>query len=90
MNDSLIMIEKGFQTSVNIAYDLNNPQKIKSLIPTREAIGLLEDIILSTDERSTRRARFLIGAYGRGKSHVVLVILSILFSKKISLNLFKQ
>lgn len=68
MNDSLIMIEKGFQTSVNIAYDLNNPQKIKSLIPTREVIGLLEDIILSTDERSTRRARFLIGAYGRGKS----------------------
>lgn len=85
MNDSLIMIEKGFQTSVNIAYDLNNPQKIKSLIPTREAIGLLEDIILSTDERSSRRARFLIGAYGRGKSHIVLVILSILFSKKISL-----
>lgn len=85
MNDSLIMMEKGFQTSVNIAYDLNNPQKIKSLIPTREVIGLLEDIILSTDERSTRRARFLIGAYGRGKSHIVLVILSILFSKKISL-----
>ena len=85
MSNALIQIEKEFQTSVNIGFDLNNKKKIKSLIPTGEAIRLLEDIILSTDENSTRRARFLVGAYGKGKSHIVLVILSMLFSKDISI-----
>lgn len=85
MNDALIQIEKEFQTSVNIGFDLNNMKKIEGLIPTKEAIRLLEDIILSTDENATRRARFLVGAYGKGKSHIVLVILSMLFSKNLSL-----
>ncbi len=85
MSNALIQIEKEFQTSVNIGFDLNNKKKIASLIPTREAIDLLEDILLSTDENSTRRARFLVGAYGKGKSHIVLVILSMLFSKDVTL-----
>lgn len=81
MTQSLFDIEKGFQTSVNIGYDLNNSQKVKSLIPTTEAINLAEDIFYSTNDQSTKRARFLIGAYGKGKSHMVLVILSMLCIK---------
>ncbi len=38
MRDNLISIESGFQTSINIAYDLNNTGKIKGLIPTLSAI----------------------------------------------------
>lgn len=79
--NQLFDIEKGFQTSVNIGYDLNNPKKIRDLIPTTDAIKLAEDILLSTSSQSTRRARFLIGAYGKGKSHIILVILSMLFCK---------
>lgn len=78
----LFQIEKEFQTSVNIGYDLNNPKKIQSFIPTTAAIDLLEDIMLSTDDSSTKRARLLIGAYGKGKSHIILVILSILCQKR--------
>ena len=81
MDQSLFDIEKGFQTSVNIGYDLNNPKKVSSLIPTTEAIKLAEDIFYSTNDQSTKRARFLIGAYGKGKSHMVLVILSMLCIK---------
>jgi len=29
-----IWVEKGFQTSINIAYDLHNCDKVKSFIPT--------------------------------------------------------
>ena len=76
-----IEVAKGFQTSVNIAYDLNDPAKIKSFIPTLSSLDIIEDVMLSTSQTSTDRARILIGAYGRGKSHVILVLLSLLFNK---------
>lgn len=67
-----------FQYSVNIAYDLENTEKLKGFIPTKSSLDLLEEILLSTQENSTKRARILIGSYGKGKSHIVLTILSIL------------
>lgn len=77
----LIDISKGFQTSVNIAYDLNNNEKIQGFIPTMSSLDVIEDVLLSTVASSTQRARMLIGAYGRGKSHIVLVLMSLLFKK---------
>ena len=41
--------------------------------------------MLSTQISSTERARVLIGAYGKGKSHIVLMILSILMKKDLDL-----
>ena len=77
----LIGISKGFQTSVNIAYDLNNDDKVRGFIPTMSSLDVIEDVLLSTVASSTQRARILIGAYGRGKSHIVLVLMSLLFKK---------
>lgn len=77
----LIDISKGFQTSVNIAYDLNNDDKVRGFIPTMSSLDVIEDVLLSTVTSSTQRARILIGAYGRGKSHIVLVLMSLLFKK---------
>lgn len=82
---NMISIASGFQYSVNIGYDLNNDNKIKNFIPTASAIKLLEDILLSTASTSTERARILIGAYGKGKSHIMLMILSLLMKKDLSL-----
>lgn len=76
-----IDVAKGFQTSVNIAYDLNNTSKISGFIPTMSSLDIIEDVLLSTAPNSTKRARILIGAYGRGKSHIILVLLSLLFKK---------
>lgn len=84
----MISVASGFQYSVNIGYDLNNDDKLKNFIPTRSALTLLEDILLSTDPASTDRARVLIGAYGKGKSHIVLTILAILMKR--DLGLFKK
>ncbi len=81
MFENKIYVEKGFQTSVNIAYDLNNTGKISGFIPTMSSLDIIEDVILSTAPNSTERARILIGAYGRGKSHIILVLLSLLFKK---------
>lgn len=76
-----IWVEKGFQTSINIAYDLHNENKIKNFIPTIASIDVIEDIMLSTSIAERGRARILIGAYGRGKSHIVLMLLSLLSKK---------
>ena len=81
----MITTAPGFQSSVNIAYDLNDNNKLKSYIPTKSALKLLEDVLLSTYADSNARARILIGAYGKGKSHIVLMILSILMKKDLSL-----
>ena len=76
-----IDIVKDFQTSINIAFDLNDDRKIENFIPTISAIRLLEELFLSIDANCTQRAKMLVGAYGRGKSHIVLVALSLLFKK---------
>lgn len=76
-----IWVEKGFQTSINIAYDLHNENKIKSFIPTIASIDIIEDVLLSTNASATSRARILIGAYGKGKSHIILMLMSLLFKK---------
>lgn len=80
MNE-LIGITRGFQTSVNIAYDLKNDDKIRAFIPTMSALDVIEDVMLSTVPTSTQRARVLVGAYGKGKSHIVLVLMSMLSRK---------
>lgn len=84
----IISVASGFQYSVNIGYDLNNDDKLKNFIPTKSALNLLEDILLSTNTTSTDRARVLIGAYGKGKSHIVLTILAMLMKR--DLGLFKK
>lgn len=81
----MISVASGFQYSVNIGYDLNSEDKLKNFIPTKAALSLLKDILLSTNPTSHERARILIGAYGKGKSHIVLMILSMLMKRDLSL-----
>lgn len=85
MDKKKITVAKGFQTSVNIAYDLYNDDKVRSFIPTMSSLDVVEDVLLSTAPGSTQRARLLIGAYGRGKSHIILVLMSLLFKKDATL-----
>lgn len=88
----MITTAEGFQYSVNIAFDLQDKNKLKNFIPTKSSLKLLEEILLSTRPESTSRSRILIGAYGKGKSHIVLTILSLLNGreKKDFVNLNKK
>ena len=61
----MISVASGFQYSINIGYDLNNDEKIKNFIPTKSALNLLEDILMSTNANSTERARVLDTLSGR-------------------------
>lgn len=81
MSSEMITVASGFQYSVNIGYDLNSDDKLQNFIPTQSALQLLEDILLSTNPASTERARVLVGAYGKGKSHIILMILAMLMRR---------
>lgn len=85
MLNGKIDVVKGFQTSINIAFDLYNDEKIKTFIPTMSSIDIVEEVLQSINALNTDRARLLVGAYGRGKSHIILVLMSLLFKKDIVL-----
>jgi hypothetical protein len=80
-----IQVLSDFQFSINIEYDLLNDTKIKNYIPTASAIDIIEDVMLSTSAKSTDRARIFVGAYGKGKSHLALMLLALLCRKEKAL-----
>ena len=85
---NMLSVARGFQYSVNIAYDLHNDEKIINYMPTSAAIEFIADILSSTYDDSNDRARVLVGAYGKGKSHMVLAAMALLLRK--GRNLFKN
>ena len=85
MFNGKIRVSKGFQYSINVDYDLNNDEKVTSFIPTISSLSIIEEVLLSTNNNSRDRARILIGAYGKGKSHIILVLMTLLFKKDVDL-----
>lgn len=73
-----IEIRENFYSSVNISYDIGNQYMIDNYIPTSYSVEIIEELLLSTDKSSKDKARILVGAYGKGKSHILLIVLSIL------------
>lgn len=76
-----IQVNEEFQNSVNIEYDLHNINKIRNFIPTASSLKLIEEIVINTAENQMDRARLVVGAYGKGKSHMLLVLLALLCGK---------
>ena len=74
----LVKIDHRFEKSVNLLLDLNDASKLKLYIPTRSSIKLLTEYLEEVDTFSGKRANILIGPYGKGKSHLLLVLLAIL------------
>ncbi len=74
--DDLIAVNQGFQASVNLEYDLNKTGKVRSYIPTEQSVKVLGAFLRSYyyNTESQNRATVLIGPYGRGKSHLLLVL----------------
>lgn len=71
-----IEVNKNFQTSINLEYDINNIDKINSYIPTVQSVNILGKLLRSFyyNSESQYRANVLIGPYGRGKSHLMLIL----------------
>ena len=73
----IVEINENFQYSINLQFDINNINKIKEYIPTNDSCEVLEyyiDSILGNASKSTT----LVGPYGKGKSHLLLVLITVL------------
>lgn len=72
--------DRGFQSSVNLQYDLNSESKIESYIPTRQSMDILNRYLnaVCNDNFNEDNATVLIGPYGRGKSHLLLILSAII------------
>ena len=80
-----VRFNSDFRDSVNLYLDLNKEDKIKSYIPTKSSVDILEqylDAVLDNKQHST----LLIGPYGKGKSHLLLMLLATLTLKNNSKN----
>ena len=75
--NDLISVNENFQYSVNLQFDINNILKIKEYIPTKDGCELLKKYIDSIIN-GKNRATTLIGPYGKGKSHLLLVLITLL------------
>ena len=74
----LIQINHSFQKSVNLQLDLDNYERIGGYIPTRSSMEILRRFWNIVSGKSGECASVLIGPYGKGKSHLLLVLLALL------------
>ena len=76
-----IVPNKNFQASINISFDLGDYRKIEDLIPTSTVCKYTQWILEDVLSRSSNRAKMLVGAYGKGKSHIALAALTAMSMK---------
>lgn len=80
----IVRIDGRFQRSVNLSLDLGNYKKTLDYIPTKSSLNImkkyLENIIKDRDKifNTAKRANILIGPYGKGKSHLLLIFLELI------------
>ena len=81
----VIEVNRNFKSSVNLYLHLNKEEKIKSYIPTKSSIAIMEKFLLAV-EKNKSQATLLVGSYGKGKSHLLLVLLAVLSMKRSKKN----
>lgn len=72
-----ISFNSDFKDSVNLYLDLNKSEKIKSYIPTNSSVDVLGQYLEAVDNNK-QQSTLLIGPYGKGKSHLLLLLLAVL------------
>lgn len=72
----IIEFNSNFKTAINLYLNLNRADKILGYIPTKSSVSFLGEYanaVLNNKEQAT----LLIGPYGKGKSHLLLVLLAV-------------
>lgn len=72
----IVGFDESFKSSINLYLNLNNRDKVLRYIPTKSSVIFLNDY-LSAVQSNKEQASLLIGPYGKGKSHLLLVLLAV-------------
>lgn len=81
----VIKFNTDFRNAVNLYLSLNKKEKILSYIPTQSSIRILS-MYLQSINRKKDQATLLIGPYGKGKSHLLLILLAIISMERNTSN----
>lgn len=73
----IIEFNSSFKTAINLYLSLNKPDKVLGYIPTKSSVSFIGDYVGAVLENK-EQATLLVGPYGKGKSHLLLVLLAIL------------
>ena len=76
MNE-VITFDSSFKTAINLYLSLNKTDKVLNYIPTKSSVQILNDYMEAVLGKKTH-ATLLVGPYGKGKSHLLLVLLAII------------
>lgn len=81
----IIKFNSSFKTAVNLYLSLNKPEKVLGYIPTKSSVNFMGDYLKAVLENK-EQATLLVGPYGKGKSHLLLVILAALSMERTKAN----
>ena len=87
--DEVVSVQHGFKASVDILRDLEDENKIKGYIPTENGVKVIEQVFEYLKPRTSTRPIILTGTYGTGKSHLGVVIATLL-RKKLEDEVYKS
>nr|WP_295683810.1 hypothetical protein [uncultured Lachnoclostridium sp.] len=75
--NEIITLDDRFKSSINLQLDLHKTHKAWGYIPTISSLNILNSYFMNVMNKKDN-ATILIGPYGKGKSHLLLVLLTIL------------
>ena len=73
----IVSFNNNFKTAINLYLNLNSLDKVLSYIPTKSSVNFLGEYINAIIDNK-EQATLLVGPYGEGKSHLLLVLLAVL------------
>ena len=73
----IIEFNSSFKTAINLYLSLNKPEKVLGYIPTKSSVNFMGEYLNDIIENK-EQATLLVGPYGKGKSHLLLVLLAVL------------
>lgn len=82
MYSDKISINKNFQSSINLDFDLGSAKKISEYIPTSDICDVLKIYIKAFLYDTNDKATILVGPYGKGKTFLLLVLSYLAGQKK--------
>lgn len=75
--NEVISFNSSFKTAINLYLSLNNTEKVLNYIPTKSSVHFMDEYLEAVIEEK-EHATLFVGPYGKGKSHLLLVLLAIL------------
>jgi hypothetical protein len=75
-----LIFNDNFRYSINLNMDLHRLDKVNGFVVTKTATDLLTELVDSLNSENPKPQLF-IGPYGKGKSHLLLVLSELIYSK---------